>query len=78
MAREAELLVTIGSGGVRSVGMFKVKSRKVIKGTDYPFVWVKKHLPYDSRKERWYHTPIEPLSDWGRKCSGRGACRSKH
>ena len=26
-----------GSGGVRSVEMFKAKSRKVIKGTDYPF-----------------------------------------
>ena len=41
MAREAQLLITVGSGGVRSVGMFKAKSHKVIKGTDYPFVWVK-------------------------------------
>ena len=28
MAREAQLLVTIGSGEVRSVGMFKAKSRR--------------------------------------------------
>ena len=41
VAREAQLLVTVGSGGVRSVGMLKAKSRKVIKGTDYPFVRVK-------------------------------------
>ena len=41
MAREAQLLITIGSGGVRSVGMFKAKLRKIIKGTDYPFVRVK-------------------------------------
>ena len=51
MAREAQLLVTVGSGRVRSVRMFKAKSRKVIKGMDYPFVRVKKHLPYDSKKE---------------------------
>ena len=55
MAYEAQLLITIGRGGVRSVGMFKAKLRKVIKETDYPFVRVKKHLPYDSKKERWYH-----------------------
>ena len=73
VACEAQLLITVGSGGVRSVGMFKAKSRKVIKGTDYPFVWVKKHLPYDSKKERWYRTPMEPLSNPGRKCSGRDA-----
>ena len=42
MAREAQLLVTIGRGGVRSVGIFKAKLRKVIKGMDYPFVWVEK------------------------------------
>ena len=45
MAREAQLLITVGSGGVQSVGMFKAKSRKVIKGTDYPFVWIEKYLP---------------------------------
>jgi len=73
MAHEAQLLITIGSGGVRSVGMFKAKSRKVIKGMDYPFVQVKKYLPYDSKKERWYRTPMEPLSDLGQKCSGQGA-----
>lgn len=42
MARKAQLLVTVGRGGVRSVRIFKAKLRKVIKGTDYPFVWVKK------------------------------------
>ena len=52
MGREAQLLVTVGHGGVRSVGMFKAKSRKVIKGTDYPFVWGKKHLPYDSKEKK--------------------------
>ena len=41
VAHEAQLVVTIGSGGVRSVGMLKAKLRKVIKGTDYPFVRVK-------------------------------------
>ena len=51
MAYEAQLLVTIGSGGVRSVGMFKAKSHKVIKGTDYPFVRVERYLPYDSKKK---------------------------
>ena len=41
MAREAQLLVTVGRGRVWSVGMFKAKLRMVIKGTDYPFVRVK-------------------------------------
>ena len=45
VAREAQLLVTIGRGGVRSVRIFKAKLRKVIKGMDYPFVWVEKFLP---------------------------------
>ena len=73
MAREAQLLRTVGSGGVRSVGMFKAMSHKVIKGMDYPFIVVKKHLPYDSKKEGWYRTPVGPPSDLGQKCSGRGA-----
>ena len=30
MARKAQLLVTVGRGGVRSVGIFKAKLRKVI------------------------------------------------
>ena len=30
MARKAQLLITIGRGGVRSVGIFKAKLRKVI------------------------------------------------
>ena len=30
VAREAQLLVTVGRGGVRSVGIFKAKLRKVI------------------------------------------------
>ena len=68
MAREAQLLITIGSGGVRSVGMFKAKSHKVIKGMDYPFVRIRKHLPYDSKKERWYRTPVDPLGNMGQKC----------
>ena len=50
VARKAQLLVTVGRGGVRSVGIFKAKLGKVIKGTDYPFVWVKRYLPYDSKK----------------------------
>ena len=41
MAYEAQLLITVGRGGVRSVRIFTAKLRKVIKGTDYPFVWVK-------------------------------------
>ena len=51
MAHEAQLLVTVGRGGVRSVRIFKAKLRKVIKGTGYPFVRVKMYLPYDSKKE---------------------------
>ena len=50
VARKAQLLITVGRGGMRSVGIFKAKLRKVIKGTDYPFIRVKKHLPYDSKK----------------------------
>ena len=50
VAHEAQLLVTVGRGRVRSVGMFKAKLCKVIKGTDYPFIWVEKYLPYDSKK----------------------------
>ena len=65
MAREAQLLVTIGRGGVRSVGIFKAKLHKVIKGTDYPFVREKMYLSYDSKKGRWYCTPMVPLSDLG-------------
>ena len=38
MDHEAQLLVTVGRDRVRSVGIFKAKLRKVIKGTDYPFV----------------------------------------
>ena len=38
VAHEAQLLITIGRGGVRSVGIFRAKLRKVIKGMDYPFV----------------------------------------
>ena len=44
MAHEAQLLITIGRGRVRSVGMFKAKLHKVIKGMDDPFVWVKKGI----------------------------------
>ena len=73
MAHEAQLLVTIGNRRVLSVRIFKAKSHKVIKGMDYPFVWVKKHLPYDSKKERWYRAPMEPPSDTGQKCLGQGA-----
>ena len=50
MAHEAQLLITVGSGGVRSVRMLKAKLRKVIKGKDYPFVRVKRYLPYDNKK----------------------------
>ena len=38
MACEAQPLITVGRGGVRSVGIFKAKLHKVIKGMDYPFV----------------------------------------
>ena len=40
VAHEAQLLITVGRGGVRSVEIFKAKLRKVIKGTNYPFVRV--------------------------------------
>ena len=73
VAHEAQPLITIGRAGVRSVGIFKAKLHKVIKGTDYPFVRVKKYLPYDSKKERWYLTLVEPPRDPGQKSSGRGA-----
>ena len=73
MAREAQPLVTVGRGGVRSVEIFKAKLRRVIKGTDYHFVPVERYLPYDSKKERRYCTSIELLSDLGQKCSGQGA-----
>ena len=38
MAHEAQPLITIGRAGVRSVGIFKAKLHKVIKGMDYTFV----------------------------------------
>ena len=44
---------------MRSVEKFKAKSHKVIKGMDYIFAQVKKHLPYDSKEKK--------------KCSGWGA-----
>ena len=49
VAREAQLLVR---GGVRSVRIFKAKLRKVIKGMDYPFVWVKKGIYHMIVKKR--------------------------
>ena len=33
----------------------------------------RKVLLYDSKKEGWYRTPVEPPSDLGRECSGWGA-----
>ena len=50
VAREAQLFVTVGRGGVRSVGIFKAKLCKVIKGMDYPFVRKKMYLSYHSKK----------------------------
>ena len=44
VAREAQLLITIGRGEVRSVRIFRAKLRKVIKGTDYPFVRVERYF----------------------------------
>ena len=44
VAREAQLLVTVGRGGVQSVGIFRAKLRKVIKGMDYPFVRVERYF----------------------------------
>ena len=32
-----------------------------------------KVLLYDSKKEGWYRTPVEPLSDPGQECLGWGA-----
>ena len=72
MAREAQLLITIGSGGVRSVGMFKAKLRKVIKGTDYPFVRVKMYLPYDSKKREVVSHPRGAPERPGPKVFGSG------
>ena len=42
VARKAQLLITVGRGGVQSVEIFKAKLCKVIEGTSYPFIWVKK------------------------------------
>ena len=50
VARVAQLLVTIGRGGVQFVGIFKANLRKVIKGMDYPFIWGKMYLSYDNKK----------------------------
>ena len=44
VAHEAQLLVTVGRGGVQSVRIFKAKLRKVIKGTNYPFVRVERYF----------------------------------
>ena len=44
VARKAQLLVTVGRGGVRLVGIFKAKLRKVIKGMDYPFIQEKMYF----------------------------------
>ena len=70
VAHEAQLLITIGRGEVRSVEIFRAKSCKVTKGTDYPFVWAKS---FYHKIERWYPTLVEPPSDPGQKCSVRGA-----
>ena len=72
MAYEAQLLVTIGRGGVRSVGIFKAKLHKLIKGTDYPFVWVKMYLPYDSKKREVVLHPRGALEQVGPKVFGLG------
>ena len=32
-----------------------------------------KVLLYDSKKEGWYHTPVDPSSDLGQEPSGWGA-----
>ena len=78
VTREAQLLVTVDRDGVWSVGIFKAKLRKIIKGTDYLFVRVERCLPYDSKqKERWYRTSVEPPTDSGRKCSGQGNCKTE-
>ena len=60
VAREAQLLVTVGRGGVRSVGIFKAKLRKVIKGMDYPFIREKMYLSYDSKKRGGIAPPWSP------------------
>ena len=52
VARKAQLLVTVGRGGVPSVRIFRAKLHKVIKGTDYPFVWVKKGIYHMIVKKR--------------------------
>ena len=73
VARKAQLLISIGRGGVRSVGIFKTKLRKVIKGMDYPFVQVKSTNHMIIKKRGGIAPPWSPLSDPGRKCSGQGA-----
>ena len=72
VAHEAQLLVTVGRGGVRSVRIFKAKLRKVIKGTGYPFVRVKMYLPYDSKKREVVLHPRGALEQVGPKVFGLG------
>ena len=51
MAYEAQLLITIGHGGVWSVGSLKHKLRRVIKGMECPFVWA---TPFHLGKKYYY------------------------
>ena len=61
VAHEAQLLVTVGRGRVRSVGIFKAKLRKVIEGMDYAFVRRKKCiLSYDCKKRGGIAPPWSP------------------
>ena len=66
-----------GSGGVRSVEMFKAKSRKVIKGMDYPFIRVKNIYHMIVKKRGGIAPPWSPKRP-GPKVFGLGCfCRSK-
>ena len=76
VAHEAQLLITVCRGRVRSVRIFKAKLHKVIKGTDYPFVWVKKGIYHMIVKKRgciappWSPRATRGESVWARVLVG--------
>ena len=78
MAHEAELLVTVGRGGVRSVRIFRAKLHKVIKGTECPFVRGKMYLSYDSKKRGDIAPPWSPRATRAKSVWVRALYRSKH
>ena len=78
VAREAQLLITVGRGGVRSVGIFKAKLRKIIKRMEYPFVRGKMYLSYDSKKRGCIAPPWSPRVTRAESVRGGALYRSKH